>query len=182
MSVPIPASTTVVSLRRYVGHARSVWPWLLGGNAVVIATAAGLDALLSSVALPVPARVAGVLGGAGLVLGLVVLCARRRRGASVGRLALTPQILTVQLGRGRSLVCPLTAVSVRRLAYLHHEGGVGHEHLPVLELRLRGEAPILIAGEGAVAWSQTDGDLYAAPLYVVDGAGWSALGSSFGVC
>lgn len=178
--MPAPAPTTVVSLRRYEGHARSVWPWVLGGNAAVIGTTAGLDALLSSVALPMPARVAAVLGGAGLVLGLVVWLARRRRG-SVGRFVLAPQVLTAQLGRGRRLVCPLAAVSVRRLAYLRHEGGVGHEHLPVLELRLRGGAPILIAGDGAPAWSQTDGDLDTAPPYAVDDAGWSALGSSFGV-
>lgn len=172
MSTP----TTLVPLRR---HARSLWPWLLGGNLAVVGAAVGVHALLSSLALPVAIQAVGAVAAGLLVLVPIVWVVRRPRDAVVGRLEWGPDALTVTLGRGRPHRCAWAEVRVRRVAYLPGEGGIGHAHMPVLELRLRGQT-LRIAGHGAPAWPHPDEGTDSAPRYAVDAAQWSALVATFG--
>ena len=162
-----------IQLRRNPSHRREGFTPILLANAALALGFGAVSVWLddsTSVAVWSAALGAVVL----LVLLLWIRVRRRRLGATVMSIELSPTRLMFTTKGTNPRFAPLESLTVRRLAYLRNDGGP-FDHAPVLELRIPDGPKFRILGPATQAWSQFDADLDSAPRHVVGADDWATL-------
>src|SRR5690554_6637319 len=172
---------TLVPLKRFEGHGRRTAILVLG-NVSIIAMAAVTYELVAATHASIAVRAVATLGAGALVL-MVMLWVYWATARSVPlRLFVSPNGVGILGRHPPTRPCPIDRLTVRRLAYLPHEGGAGHPHVMALEIGGLARRPLIVcAPKMRGGWPELDGHRFRPPQYELEPEHWTLLCAMLGL-